>query len=231
MGISWCWSWGQSALTCGGMKFTRLQDTELTVEEAGAGQGAGPRRGWARLPWARLGAAGALFCLLLIVSLNKRDLNTKHAALVAGLNHSAAVQGQYRAELQRLGARLNIVWANLSRLDTAQAQFRRSKPWLLDLNDAKRDLEDKVRGVITRLDATDTKVAELRDKVKELRAKEAGRAGAEQEAGARLSRAEQELARLREEVRARLGGVANTTRDISLDHSELRDNVYQVTRH
>ena len=68
------------------------------------------------IPWRSLLLVMTMFAMVLIISFNKKDINTKYNTIVSVLNNSALLHNTYKAELQRVGGKVNIVWSNLSRI-------------------------------------------------------------------------------------------------------------------
>ena len=116
----------------GNIKFSRLQE-DLTIDsddnlandavndedkEIKQNYVNHSQRGCVRrmIPWRSLLLVMTMFGMVLIISFNKRDINTKYNTIVSALNSSALLQSSYKTELQRVGGKVNIVWSNLSRL-------------------------------------------------------------------------------------------------------------------
>ena len=68
------------------------------------------------VPWRSLLLVVTMFGMVLIISFNKKDINTKYNTIVSVLNKSALLHNSYKTELQRVGGKVNVVWNNLSRL-------------------------------------------------------------------------------------------------------------------
>ena len=68
------------------------------------------------VPWRSLLLVVTMFGMVLIISFNKKDINTKYNTIVSVLNKSAMLHNSYKTELQRVGGKVNVVWSNLSRL-------------------------------------------------------------------------------------------------------------------
>ena len=68
------------------------------------------------VPWRSLLLVVTMFGMVLIISFNKKDINTKYNTIVSVLNKSALLHNSYKTELQRVGGKVNVVWSNLSRL-------------------------------------------------------------------------------------------------------------------
>ena len=151
---------------------------------------------------------------------------------MAALNMSQRVQDNYKADMQIIGAKINVAWRNLSRLDKSQDTFKKSKPWLIDINDAKADMEDKLRDVALRVDKSDASVAllntsldntmkELKDKTEDL----------EEKIESAKNIANRDLAQItniRKFIQEKIGNVSNTSRDLTIAHNDMKENVYQV---
>ena len=228
------------------IKFNRLHDAlhidgDRAAETPGQGDRGGGTRG-SRGKGARCtavpGSAGAvavvvgMFSLFLVISYNKWDINTKYTSLMAALNMSHRVQDNYNAEMQTIGAKINVAWRNLSRLDKSQDTFKKSKPWLIDINDAKADMEDKLRDVALRVDKSDASVAllntsldntmkELKDKTEDLERKiESAKNIANRDLA--------QITNIRKFIQEKIGNVSNTSRDLTIAHNDMKENVYQV---
>ena len=100
------------------IKFNRLQE-DLSLEEVGETRLEQRRVKkihdlWSCLPWRAVGVVFSLSCLLVIISVNRRDINYKYSAVLARLSQSDRVQDQYKVDLQKVSRKLNIAWRNLS---------------------------------------------------------------------------------------------------------------------
>ena len=97
------------------IKFNRLQE-DLSLEELGGTQLQQRRVKKINeiVPWRAVALVLSLFCLLVVISLNRRDINYKYVTLMARLSQSERLQDQYKVDLQKVSRKLNIAWRNLS---------------------------------------------------------------------------------------------------------------------
>ena len=173
-----------------------------------------------------------MFCLFLVISYNKWDINNKYSSLMARLNLSDRVQDNYKTELRKIGSKVNIAWRNLSTIEKSHDSFKKSKPWIIDINDAKADLKDKLNDANRRLDKTSANILnlnisledvkrELKDKTEDLEGKiESAKNVANQD----LS----QINNIRKFIQDKIGDLSNTSRDLSIAHKDMQENVYQV---
>ena len=86
------------------------------MEEVGGGQSEQRRvkKIQDMFPWKALAVVISLFSLVTIMALNRRDTNYKYVTMMERLSQSERLQGQYKADLQTVGRKLNIAWRNLS---------------------------------------------------------------------------------------------------------------------
>ena len=125
----------------GNIKFSRLQE-DLTIDsddnlandavndqdttEIKQNYVSQGHRGCVRsmIPWRSLLLVMPMFGMVLIISFNKKDINTKDNTIVSVLNNSAELHNSYKAELQRVGGKVNIVWSSLSRIGRLKNNFQ-----------------------------------------------------------------------------------------------------------
>ena len=113
----------------GNIKFSRLQESQeidvsevkTTIATADGDTGKAhlvksDKKFLNKLPWRSLCIVIAMFCMVLIISYNRKDINSKYATVLTLLNHSAALHNSYKSELQKVGGKVNIVLGNLSRI-------------------------------------------------------------------------------------------------------------------
>ena len=110
----------------GNVKFSRLEedlnidsdDNLANVVNDGYTEIKPSHRGCVKksVPWRSLLLLVTMFGMVLIISFNKKDINTKYNTIVSVLNKSAMLHNSYKTELQRVGGKVNVVWSNLSRL-------------------------------------------------------------------------------------------------------------------
>ena len=173
-----------------------------------------------------------MFCLFLVISYNKWDINTKYSSLMTRLNLSARVQDNYKTELRKIGTKVNIAWRNLSTIEKSHDTFKKRKPWIIDINDAKADLKDKLNDANRRLDKTSANILnlnisledvkrELKDKTEDLEGKiESAKNIANQDLA--------QLNNIRKFIQDKIGDLSNTSKDLSIAHKDMQENVYQV---
>ena len=173
-----------------------------------------------------------MFCLFLVISYNKWDINTNYSSLMTRLNLSARVQDNYKTELRKIGTKLNIAWRNLSTIEKSHDTFKKIKPWIIDINDAKADLKDKLDDAKRRLDKTSANILnlnisledvkrELKDKTEDLEGKiESAKNVANQDLA--------QITNIRKFIQDKIGDLSNTSRDLSVAHKDMQENVYQV---
>ena len=232
------------------IKFNRLHD-ELDIEgdsdevcrdsepqeqdsQASAGSRGGGRRTGSSVRSSVKSVAVVLgmFCLFLVISYNKWDINNKYSSLMTRLNLSSRVQDNYKTELRKIGSKVNIAWRNLSTIEKSHDSFKKSKPWIIDINDAKADLKDKLNDANRRLDKTSANILnlnisledvkrELKDKTEDLEGKiESAKNVANQDLA--------QLNNIRKFIQDKIGDLSNTSRDLSIAHKDMQENVYQV---
>ena len=108
----------------GNIKFSRLKESNDHDEESHANANSAlgrklvtKRRTFMdRLPLKSMCVVLAFFSIVLIISFNRRDINYKYGTIVHLLNHSSEIQNSYKSELQKVGAKVNVAWSNLSRI-------------------------------------------------------------------------------------------------------------------
>ena len=108
----------------GNIKFSRLKesnDEEEAETHTNANSALGrklvtKRRTLMDSRWKSICVVLAFFSIVLVISFNRRDINYKYGTIVHVLNHSSDVQNSYKSELQKVGAKVNIAWSNLTRI-------------------------------------------------------------------------------------------------------------------
>lgn len=96
------------------VKFSRLEE-DLEDVEVDTVPTPGVSRGRSRkCSWRPAGLVLSIFCLVLIISYNRRDITYKSATLMEKFNQSELVQKSIIADLQKVSSKLNIAWRNLT---------------------------------------------------------------------------------------------------------------------
>ena len=149
----------------------------------------------------------ALFCMFLVICFNKREIsfNDKHLADMVAQSDSA--YDTFKTELQSVGGKVNSVWSNISRLSSRQNEFLVSKPWQIDINDSKQNLQDSFHDLMSRLSNTEEELKSVKQSNKD---------------------AKEHIRNLEEQVDKKLGVLNSSSSDIATAHSDLKDNVYQA---
>lgn len=230
------------------IKFNRLHD-ELDIEaesevgavpeardqdsQGSAGVNKGHRPGCSVMRSVKsVAVVVGMFCLFLVISYNKWDINTKYSSLVTRLNLSARVQDNYNTELRKIGSKVNIVWRNLSTIEKSHDSFKKSKPWIIDINDAKADLKDKLNDSNRRLDKSSATILKLNISLEDMKTKLKDKTeDLEGKIESAKNVANQDLAQLNNMakfIQDKIGDLSNTSRDQSIAHKDMQENVYQV---
>ena len=116
-------------------------------------------------------------------------------------------------------------------LDNSQEEFRRSKPWLSDLNLVKNELYDKISEVTRRLDKTDSSLSRLNNSIESLKLQVSKNSQFQAKIDVvkeSVRKVNDKAEHLSDVFHQKLDHVVNNTRDMSVVHATMTDNVYQV---
>ena len=94
------------------VKFSRLEEDleDLEVENVTG------RIRTRKCSWRPVCLVLSIFCLLLVISYNRRDITYKYATLMDKFNQSDTLQNSVVVDLQKVSSKLNIAWRNLTSL-------------------------------------------------------------------------------------------------------------------
>ena len=97
------------------VKFSRLEEDleDLEVENVTNVTGRIRTR---KCSWRPVCLVLSIFCLLLVISYNRRDITYKYATLMDKFNQSDTLQNSVVVDLQKVSSKLNIAWRNLTSL-------------------------------------------------------------------------------------------------------------------
>jgi len=173
-------------------------------------------------------------CLLIFISCNKVDIDTKYENLITSLNLSNSKQHSLRLELQKVGEMLNIARTNLSRLERGHDVLKIQEPWKPDLEDVRKALTKAIDNSDIRMKKAAMNITKTVNLINNLKisvsnqSKEVENINSKaEEVSNRVSLLYANTSAIAGIIHQRIDRVANDTTDMSINHEEHKNNIYE----